>query len=180
MVNASLSKKKPKVLACVEANGSKGGWNARYCLIRYLDHFMHILTGYELNIAIDDCPGQNRNNIVLRMLLILTFSKRLKFVNVLFLIKSHVKNATDKTFNLMNKSFHRSDMSTHDVAGDMLNDYNEVHFITTDEFELRHWNATENRMLRKFPKDCILTHYMFSPCIQILDTLNHAAVQCTP
>jgi hypothetical protein len=64
----------------------------------------------ELNIVMDNCGGQNKNRMVLRMLHYLVKKKVAVDARIIFLVKGHTKNDADRLFNLMKKEYRKSNV----------------------------------------------------------------------
>ena len=68
--------------------------------------------GGELNIIFDNCSGQNKNNTVLKMLVLLTELGYFKQVNFIFLVVGHIKNSADHLFNALKKEYRKRNLFT--------------------------------------------------------------------
>ena len=53
----------------------------------------------ELNIIMDNCAGQNKTRMVVRMAAYMLELKYFKNINLIFLVKGHTKNMRDRMFN---------------------------------------------------------------------------------
>ena len=77
-----------------EGMGAKGGNNVTSCIFKTLQ-LMGILRddeqGYELNLFMDNCGGQNKNRMVLRLPLYISERKYFRNTNIGFLEKGHTK-----------------------------------------------------------------------------------------
>jgi hypothetical protein len=71
-----------------------------------------------INFVMDNCGGQNKNRIVLRLLSFLIKWKITKVAKAIFLVKGHTKNDCDRLFNTMKKDYRKSNSFT---PGDVLN-----------------------------------------------------------
>ena len=84
-----------------EGKGLKGGNNVASLLMIYLkkkgwlDEYHY---APELNILLDNCSGQNKNNMVLRLAGLLVECQYFERVNVIFWIAGHTKNAADRWY----------------------------------------------------------------------------------
>eukprot|EP00978_Attheya_sp_CCMP212_P039672 scaffold208562_cov36-Attheya_sp.AAC.2 len=91
-----------------EGQGKKGGNNVSsliLCLLQEKDLLRK--GGNELAIVMDNCTGQNKNKMVLRLaplLVELGFFKKVSFV---FLVRGHTKNICDSTGNEMTRNLGR-------------------------------------------------------------------------
>jgi hypothetical protein len=54
----------------------------------------------EINLVFDNCVGQNKNNMVLRMLILLVKLKICLKATAIFLVRGHTKNDADRAYNL--------------------------------------------------------------------------------
>ena len=98
-----------------EGIGKKGGTNVASLLVDTLRQ-MNVLRendpAAELNIFMDNCSGQNKNNTVLKLALWLKQMGYFKRVRVIFLIVGHTKNACDRLFNSLKKKYRMSNIFT--------------------------------------------------------------------
>jgi hypothetical protein len=62
--------------------------------------------GKKLNVAMDNCGGQNKNNVVLRLAPYLIEMGYLKTVVFAFYVRGHTKNSCDRIFNQMKLEYH--------------------------------------------------------------------------
>ena len=77
-----------------EGQGKKGGNNVASMVMLYLKKKGWLnwqKTGKELNILLDNCGGQNKNNFVLWLANLLVECKFFKTVNFIFYVKGHTK-----------------------------------------------------------------------------------------
>ena len=61
----------------------------------------------ELNLAFDNCGGQNKNRMVLQMLPLLVAKKICLTARAIFLVRGHTKNDCDLLFNLLKTGYHK-------------------------------------------------------------------------
>ena len=88
----------------LEEDGKKGSNNVASMLWENLVHHKQIgLLGAvkEINLVFDNCVGQNKNNMVLRMLLLLVYKKICVRARAIFLVRGHTKNDADRAYNLL-------------------------------------------------------------------------------
>ena len=69
--------------------------------LRQLNLHREDSAGSELNIVVDNCLGQNKNNTVLKMMVWIQQMGNFKMVNFVFLIVGITKDATDQLFNYL-------------------------------------------------------------------------------
>ena len=58
----------------------------------------------------DDCAGQNKKDMVLRLAAFLVVAGDFKTVSFVFYIVGHIKNAADRWFNILKKQYRRSNI----------------------------------------------------------------------
>ena len=71
----------------------------------------------EINIVMDNCIGQNKNNMVIRLLYFMVQRKLCKVARAIFLVKGHTKNDCDRLFNLMKIDYRKQNIYT---PGDLM------------------------------------------------------------
>jgi hypothetical protein len=64
--------------------------------------------GGRLSIVMDNCGGQNKNKMVLRLALYLVEKKLFKCVEFIFYIRGHTKNVCDRLFNLLKINYSKA------------------------------------------------------------------------
>ena len=63
--------------------------------------------GGELVLCFDNCPGQNKNGMVIRLAMLLVEMSYYKKVIICFLVKGHTKKSCDRLFNLMKRNYRK-------------------------------------------------------------------------
>jgi hypothetical protein len=97
-----------------EEHGGKGGNNVASLLMKYLDD-RGLLDGTKrksLNIVMDNCAGQNKNNYVLRLAPYLVEKGYFQEVHFVFLVVGHTKNVADRLFNILKKLYRHQNIFT--------------------------------------------------------------------
>jgi hypothetical protein len=95
-----------------EAEGNKGGNVVASLIMKYLRD-RGLLDGkkrMKLTIVMDNCPGQNKNNHVVRLAPYLVAKGFFKKVGFLFLLAGHTKNWADKRFNNLKEDYRVTDL----------------------------------------------------------------------
>ncbi len=90
-----------------EDHGGKGGNNVASLLMKHLED-LGWLDGTKrktLNVVMDNCAGQNKNNYVLRLAPYLVEMGYFEEVNFIFLVVGHTKNVADTLFNILKKCY---------------------------------------------------------------------------
>ena len=111
-----------------EGDGAKGGINVASMIMKTLqligvmkkDTFGRAVKGKELNIVMDNCSGQNKNNYVLLLAPYLVELGFFETVNMVFLVVGHTKNVCDRRFNDLKRTYHNSQVFTLSQAVDVL------------------------------------------------------------
>ena len=101
-----------------EGQGAKGGDNVASLIMLFLKKQgwledpdeSELGTGQELTVIMDNCPGQNKNNTVLRLPLLLVEAGYFKKVNCMFYIVGHTKNICDRWFNTLKKKYRTANL----------------------------------------------------------------------
>jgi hypothetical protein len=98
-----------------EGDGNKGGNNVASLIIKSLTNFGVLqvdgpgnpIRGKELNIVMDNCGGQNKNNHVILLAPYYVEVGYFETVNMNFLVVGHTKNVCDRRFNNLKKEYKR-------------------------------------------------------------------------
>jgi len=107
-----------------ENSAKKGMNNVASLLMHYIKNYLlnehqrtnHNFQKEELNIIMDNCGGQNKNNVVIRLGAYLCEVGYFKKVNFVFLVKGHTKNSADRMFNLLKHRWHKMQVYTYQQA----------------------------------------------------------------
>jgi hypothetical protein len=100
-----------------EGLGKKGGNNVASTIMDCLQSLGMLREneiGKELNIIMDNCGGQNKNNHVLRLANLLVEAGYFRQVNFIFYVVGHTKNICDRWFNTLKKIYRRENIYTFD------------------------------------------------------------------
>jgi hypothetical protein len=97
-----------------EEHGGKGGNNVASLLMKHLDDrgFLDGTKRKCLNVVMDNCPGQNKNNYVLRLAPYLVEKGFFQEVRFIFLVVGHTKNVADRLFNILKKLYRTQNIFT--------------------------------------------------------------------
>ena len=83
-------------------------------------------TDSKLNIIFDNCSGQNKNNMVLKLAAWLKQMGYFHTVNFVFLIVGHTANAADHLFNSLKHKYQKNNIYTMQALIKHLSTYNSV------------------------------------------------------
>ena len=128
-----------------EGEGAKGGNNVCSLVYKNLEDLGIVnewkesgkKPGRGLTLVFDNCGGQNKNHMVLRLPLWLLDIGLYKEVNVIFLIAGHIKNNCDRLFKDLKKDCHKSDIFQMDTLINLMNKSDNVKCfnVTHDSFQ---------------------------------------------
>ena len=100
----------------------------------------------ELNIIMDNCGGQNKNRMVMRLLHVIVLRKIASKVNAIFLVKGHTKNPCDRKFNELKKDTRDDNIYTPPMLFEALN---KQHMVTAQDFDrFFDWDAWQSKFMR--------------------------------
>jgi hypothetical protein len=111
----------------LETDGRKGGNNVASMLWNELKRKGLTTPGgtREFNFVMDNCGGQNKNRMVLRLLFVLVKLKLCFKARMIFLVKGHTKNDCDRMFNLMKKEYRNTNCYTPKQLFEFINNSHE-------------------------------------------------------
>jgi hypothetical protein len=150
----------------LEDVGKKGGDNVASMLWKQLklsglvpqDNSKPATAAKEINIVMDNCGGQNKNNMVLRMLLLLVKRGIAKTVRAIFLVRGHTKNDCDRLFNLMKKIYRKSDCFSQEELLAAVGSHEDVTPMPVQEGEFFDFSRVEDVYLKKIVGDVNQNH----------------------
>ena len=117
-----------------EGVGAKGGNNVCSLVYKNLEDCGIIKEwkasgkkpGRSLTLVFDNCGGQNKNHVMLRMPLWLIDIGLYKAVEVGFFIAGHTKNVCDRLFKDLKKDCHKADIFSLKVLVTLMNNNDKV------------------------------------------------------
>lgn len=135
-----------------ETDGKKGGNNVASMLWNELARkgLTTPAGPKEINFVMDNCGGQNKNRMVLRLLFLLVKLKICFKARMIFLVKGHTKNDCDRMFNLMKKTYRNTNCYTPKQLFEFVNNSHEdvelVDVMNTGGF--MDWDKAQNKYMR--------------------------------
>jgi hypothetical protein len=138
---ANLCHKDPTLDAYVyhEGEGKKGGNNVASLVYKFLRDSNYINTDLgprkELTLCFDNCGGQNKNRMVIRLAMLFVELGFYKTVNILFLVAGHTKNHCDRLFNSLKTAMRRRNIFTFEQLMDCLDACDYVNAVRIDDPE---------------------------------------------
>ena len=127
-----------------ESEGGKGGNNVASLLLRFIrQNYVDTSSGpmAELNIIMDNCAGQNKNRMVIRMAAYILELKYFRKINLIFLVKGHTKNMCDRMFNSMKSRYHHRNVYTLKDTFRILNLDDNVTVYPTSSTDFYDWDS---------------------------------------
>jgi hypothetical protein len=158
-----------------EETARKGGNNVASMIMLHLEQKGLLPVGQSgiplkakrLTIACDNCAGQNKNNMVIRLANFLVEKKHFDEVEVLFFIRGHTKNACDRCFNLMKIKFHDQNIYTFNHHSDRKNLMNviarceDVNPVSVGVEVFRDWDAHLNKLYTRLKDGSVKVNHSF-------------------
>ncbi len=108
-----------------------------------------IVSRKKCTFVMDNCCGQNKNNMVIRFGMYLVEMKIYKKVEFVFLIPGHTKNACDRMFNTLKIHYHKAQVYTMKQLKKCLNFSDYIVFQISKDKDLLSWDAFENNIYKK-------------------------------
>ena len=143
----------------------KGATNAASLIVNTLQQMNVLHENYlaaELNIIMDNCKGQNKNNTVLKLKLAMWLKQMgyFKRVRIVFLIVGHTKNACDRLFNSLKKKYRQVNIFTVDQLIEVLRDSRKVTVSRTAASDFLDYDALF-KVLYKDLAGLVLKYHIF-------------------
>lgn len=152
----------------MEDQAKKGGNNVASLLWLHLQSQRYTATEEpfkELTFIFDNCGGQNKNNMVLRMLFFIVKMGVAKVARASFLVRGHTKNDCDRLFNLMKKDIRKTNVYTPKQLLQSIK-HKQVTAVPVDSSVFKDWDALEDKHIRK-AAGLINTNHMFEVNIDV-------------
>jgi len=105
----------------------KLGW------IKYDEETGKPITGGHLVLNFDNCTGQNKNNVMMKLIPFLYEMKYFSKITFNFLVVGHTKNAADRLFNSLKDHYHKENIFTMSQLATILNKSDRVTVELTEE-----------------------------------------------
>jgi hypothetical protein len=106
--------------------------------------------GKKLTIAMDNCGGQNKNNVVLCFYLYLVEMRYFLTVEFIFYIRGHTKNACDRMFNQMKLKYHKKDIFSWIQALETLDTKEHVRIVDAQKAMFKDYGALLDKFYGSF------------------------------
>jgi hypothetical protein len=110
----------------------------------------------------DNCSGQNKNQMVLRLVPYLVEVGHFSKVNFIFLVVGHTKNPCDRLFNLCKKAYRKSQVFIMDQLVDASNDTTHVSGCRVSADIMKDYQKFFDLFYRNFTTPKILKWQIFT------------------
>jgi len=100
-----------------------------------------IITGGHLVLNFDNCTGQNKNNVMMKLLAYLYETKCFSKITFNFLVVGHTKNAADRLFNTLKHTYHKLNIFTEAQLHEILDRSDRVTVVPSKEEDFFDWGA---------------------------------------
>lgn len=151
IADASTDPIRLAALMYTEDGHKKGGDNVASLLWYNLERLGILSTTEpfkEINIFMDNCGGQNKNKMVLRLLFYLVKRKVAVDARITFLFRGHTKNDCDRLFNLLKKDYRKSNVYTpKDLEASVRHDHIDS-ILVDPHTTFRGWNAHQDLVMK--------------------------------
>ena len=126
------------------------------------------VTVKEINFFFDNCSGQNKNRMVLRFIVALVKMQLCQVARAVFLVRGHTKNDCDRLFNLMKKTYRKSNVYNEE---DLMQAINKNEHVTAIRFhDFYDWDDFQNEAMRSI--DSVLINHVFEATADDPNTLT--------
>jgi len=129
----------------------KGGNNVASLLLLHLKRngFMATTEPFkDITFIFDNCGGQNKNRMVLRLLFLLVKMGVASVARAAFLVRGHTKNDCDRLFNVMKKEYRNNNIYTPDDLVKSLQ-HPQVEPVHVDADAFFDWDAVEEMYISR-------------------------------
>ena len=150
-----------------ESEGKKGGSNVCSLLMKHF-HERNLLNSTdpykELVLIMDNCSGQNKNKMVLRLVVYLVEKGYFASVTFAFLIVGHTKNPCDRLFNLAKLTYRKSNCYTHEEFMEKIGENQHVSAYPVTAADMKDYNKFFDVLYGDFKAAKTLKWQVFSAC----------------
>ena len=148
-----------------EHQGGKEGDNVASMLYLYLKKKGWLELGNqgkELNVIMDNCSGQNKNNCVLRLGALLVEVGYFKEVNFIFYVVGHTKNACDRWFNTLKRVYRVTDIWTFDQLIEKLKTHHLININKIERGDFKEFRKFEDQYYNVITSGKLLSGHIFT------------------
>lgn len=148
-----------------EGVGKKGGNNVASLLYRDIHERGWIDKEKgpreELTVIMDNCAGQNKNKMVIRMFALLAETGAYKKINIAFLVAGHTKNVCDRLFNILKMTYRKTNVYTFEQLVGVLNTAQDVAPTPATKDDFKNWEALEDKIYKNIISGTVHKTHLF-------------------
>ena len=148
--DAGYEKHQMRAYVYHEGEGKKGGNNVASLLYKDLNDrgWIDLNKGPrdELTVIMDNCAGQNKYRMVLRMMALIHELGLYNRINIAFLVAGHTKNVCDRLFNLLKYVYRKTDVFLFDQLVSVLNNAEDVTAVHVEMADFKDWDGFEDQI----------------------------------
>ena len=169
MADCSTRPTQLRAYSYLEDVGKKGGNNVASMIMEELNSQGLIPTAStvathqpvnEINLFFDNCGGQNKNKMVIRLLTFLVKWRVCKTARAAFLVRGHTKNDCDRIFNLMKKVYRTCNVYTPDEMIEAIGKSADVAPVAVEGF--KDWNKLQDKYMAAPKSGTVNVNHVFS------------------
>lgn len=143
-----------------EGVSKRGGNNVASLIMKQLEHlgWLSMGKGKELCLVFDNCPGQNKNNHVIRLAPFLVEQGLFEVVNIIFLVVGHTKNTCDRLFNVLKLKYRNTNVYVEKQMHDLLSS-DVVTVLQSKSADFYDFDAMHTQFYKRLP--FVKKHHIF-------------------
>ena len=115
----------------------------------------------ELTVIMDNCAGQNKNKMVMRMFAWLVETGAYERINIAFLVSGHTKNVCDRLFNILKLTYRKINVYTFNQLTKVLNTAEDVVPVPVRADEFHDWDAFEDSIYKQITSGTVYRTHLF-------------------
>jgi len=167
VVDVSHEKEQMRAYIYTEGEARKGGNTVASLLLKNLRDLNLIDRSKgprgELTIIMDNCAGQNKNRMVLRLSMLFVELGYYKKVNFVFFIVGHTKNVADRLFNALKLVYNKENVYNMEQLMTVCNKSSQVTPVrVVVPGDIRDFDGYESRVYKKPPAGTVKKNHVFS------------------
>ena len=132
--------------------------------------------GKRLSLCFDNCPGQNKNKMVIRFGLWLVDMGIYETVEIIFLIAGHTKNICDRRFKDMKKDCHKEQIFSLVTLVKLMNKSDKVNAVIVSHKDFFDWNKFQDEHYGPIKAGEVLINHVFIFEAKCPATIKYARV----
>jgi hypothetical protein len=164
LVDLSTGPNKINCYTYSEDKGKKGANNLASLLMHDLKSrgWLHNEPANSLTVIFDNCGGQNKNNVMLRLAPYLVEKGFFKEVTIAFYVCGYTKNVCDRLFNKLKLRYDKQNVYTVHQVIKVMNSQPNVTAIGTDSHHFLDYEKMLDKIYHKLEAGTIQRNHVFS------------------